>query len=499
MMNHSERKQAMNANAASLYGKTLCEKMVEALCRCLALLMVLMLQLMVSYPASADNIYLGNNGHQDANASTPLYQTNDSIYASDFSIASPLNITFKAGNEIVLSPPFAAAPGSTFTASIITYSVNGAATYNGSPFAGKQIYISGTTRSGVSYSAVATTDANGNYTFNAPMGTYTISELEDGYALQDGDIEVKVDSQNVSVSVNLTIVEVNLNLAYYYQDLLGNTMVQTDDKGTILLSATYQPYGDTFNLFTEGAYKETHLYSGKEFDKAGLYNFGARYYDPSIGRFLSIDPAGGKAENPQSWNRYAYCYNNPYRFVDRNGEWAKDVHYEKTLTWARSAGFNSSQSKAIALACNDVDSPSSGISFLPGKFGDQSYHFNTNGDNVYGTIMDSRWIHAQAHLKNAIEWQTYANAALKVGMDASVFEERALKELGTGLHALQDISGHPKELQWYVNQINMYGHDQWIFLSENISDRFIPTEKRSLDAGDATMKYFQGFIKGTEK
>jgi RHS repeat-associated protein len=46
----------------------------------------------------------------------------------------------------------------------------------------------------------------------------------------------------------------------------------------------------------------------------GFYYFGARYYDPSIGRWLMPDPAG------QGWSPYAYCGNRPLVYVDPNGE-----------------------------------------------------------------------------------------------------------------------------------------------------------------------------------
>ena len=45
----------------------------------------------------------------------------------------------------------------------------------------------------------------------------------------------------------------------------------------------------------------------------------ARYYDPSLGRFLSIDAAGFDDSNPQSFNSYAYANNNPHRYVDPDG------------------------------------------------------------------------------------------------------------------------------------------------------------------------------------
>jgi len=51
----------------------------------------------------------------------------------------------------------------------------------------------------------------------------------------------------------------------------------------------------------------------------GLYFYGARWYDSSLGRFLSPDSIVPKPGNPQSLNRYAYVLNNPLRYTDPTG------------------------------------------------------------------------------------------------------------------------------------------------------------------------------------
>lgn len=50
----------------------------------------------------------------------------------------------------------------------------------------------------------------------------------------------------------------------------------------------------------------------------------ARYYDPVIGRFLSVDPVGFLDKgNPGYFNRYAYTMNNPINAIDPDGEWVR--------------------------------------------------------------------------------------------------------------------------------------------------------------------------------
>ncbi len=51
----------------------------------------------------------------------------------------------------------------------------------------------------------------------------------------------------------------------------------------------------------------------------GLYYYGARYYDPVTGRFVSADTIVPSSGNPQSLNRYSYVYNNPVKYTDPTG------------------------------------------------------------------------------------------------------------------------------------------------------------------------------------
>lgn len=56
----------------------------------------------------------------------------------------------------------------------------------------------------------------------------------------------------------------------------------------------------------------------------GLYNYGARLYDPEVGRFITPDSIAPDYRNPQSLNRYAYVLNNPMRYVDPTGHEEED-------------------------------------------------------------------------------------------------------------------------------------------------------------------------------
>jgi RHS repeat-associated protein len=54
-------------------------------------------------------------------------------------------------------------------------------------------------------------------------------------------------------------------------------------------------------------------------EDTGLYYYGARYYDSELGRFTQADTIVPSAADPQTLNRYAYCGNNPIKYVDPSG------------------------------------------------------------------------------------------------------------------------------------------------------------------------------------
>ncbi len=64
-------------------------------------------------------------------------------------------------------------------------------------------------------------------------------------------------------------------------------------------------------------------YAGEYYDdELGMCYLRARYYDPQIGRFTSLDIKEGDISNPLDMNRYVYCRNNPIKYVDLTGEFA---------------------------------------------------------------------------------------------------------------------------------------------------------------------------------
>lgn len=119
--------------------------------------------------------------------------------------------------------------------------------------------------------------------------------------------------------IKATEIQPDEKLYFYLYDHLGGIDAVVDENGDIAERRDYLPYGR--ERLSAGDAKENYGFTGKELDEeTGLYYYGARYYDPLIGRFVSQDPWEGDMANPQTLNRYSYVANNPLKYVDTTGK-----------------------------------------------------------------------------------------------------------------------------------------------------------------------------------
>jgi RHS repeat-associated protein len=123
-------------------------------------------------------------------------------------------------------------------------------------------------------------------------------------------------------------------VAHLHLDHLGTPRLKTDDAKEVQVLAEYKywPYGER-TVATSTDDDDLLRFTGHERDfnrpegaGAGVDGIAddldymhARYYSPWLGRFLSVDPRLGRAEDPQSWNRFSYASNNPLTRLDPDG------------------------------------------------------------------------------------------------------------------------------------------------------------------------------------
>lgn len=134
-------------------------------------------------------------------------------------------------------------------------------------------------------------------------------------------------------------------MLYLHNDVLGSPGIITNEAGEVVQRYTYEPFGSI--IASEGITGNSYTFTGKEYDEeAGLYYYGARYYNPKLGRFITQDGYTGLPdderllfgveedqyyrilaegmESSSSQNRFIYVTNNPLRFVDPDGNSLRD-------------------------------------------------------------------------------------------------------------------------------------------------------------------------------
>ncbi len=104
---------------------------------------------------------------------------------------------------------------------------------------------------------------------------------------------------------------------FYHTDHLQSTTLVTNIRGDVLSRVLYKPYGSP--LVQSGETSEFGFTGQRLEENLGIYDYGARFYDPELGRFLSADSAGLDPLNPQSLSRYSYVLNNPLNLIDPSG------------------------------------------------------------------------------------------------------------------------------------------------------------------------------------
>ena len=119
-------------------------------------------------------------------------------------------------------------------------------------------------------------------------------------------------------------------LYHGYYDAQGSLIALTDNSGNVIARYAYDPWGGRVNPADWTQSTDTPNYLGIErgytmhehLDEFELINMNGRVYDPAVAQFLSPDPYIQDGGNWLNYNRYAYCYNNPTRYVDPDGEFA---------------------------------------------------------------------------------------------------------------------------------------------------------------------------------
>ncbi|MGH7260610.1 MAG: RHS repeat-associated core domain-containing protein [Nitrospiraceae bacterium] len=142
------------------------------------------------------------------------------------------------------------------------------------------------------------------------------------YVYDGEDILLEYDGGNVlqarhthgpGIDVPIAVTKAGSTF-FYHQDGLGTVTDLTDSAGAVAKAYAYDSHGNI--LESPGTVDQPYTFTGREFDaETGLYYYRARYYDPTIGRYISEDPIGFNG----GIDFYAYVLNNPINRSDQFG------------------------------------------------------------------------------------------------------------------------------------------------------------------------------------
>ncbi|NWK99582.1 type IV secretion protein Rhs [Flavobacterium collinsii] len=170
----------------------------------------------------------------------------------------------------------------------------------------------------------------------------TVTNYLGGYQYKDNVLEFFPTAEGYVKNENNA-----LSYVYQYKDHLGNVRLSyarnTQNVLEIIEENNYYPFGlkhKGYNDYLPTANK--YKYNGKELqdesiggNQLNLYDYGARNYDPALGRWMNIDPL---AEEGRRWSPYNYAMDNPIYFTDPDGMLSesfmkKIMNSESGTTW----------------------------------------------------------------------------------------------------------------------------------------------------------------------
>jgi RHS repeat-associated protein len=229
----------------------------------------------------------------------------------------------------------------------------------------------GTTSSGTVKDGGQFSSSTSSFPFPTQAGSITASSTESGpkaylnWLVFDRDYNLILSKSNFDrlsatpkeigqdvAHERLFSPEITIDVAGYVYIFLSNEEatpvdVYFDDfkvtqvKSPVVQMDDYYPFGLAFNSYSrENSIPNQFKFNGKEQqDELNLltYDYGARMYDPALGKWWQVDPL---SEKYQSWSPYAYVMNNPLKFMDPTGMFSTHTNEEGEVVAVYDDGDN---------------------------------------------------------------------------------------------------------------------------------------------------------------
>ena len=217
------------------------------------------------------------------------------------------------------------------------------------------------------------------------------------------------------------------NRHHHVRDELGSALFLLDEAHNITKACRYDAFG---NLLAEsGQAPNRLLYTGQQYDReTGQYYLRARYYNPETGRFTQEDTYRG-----DGLNLYAYCANNPVKYVDPTGHGIElyGVNKENTMYEGDGPGAWEKTNESMSAASKDYQK------FVTGA--DEGMVYRVNGVKFDG-YKDGMLIEAKGDYSNFVNKKT-----------GEFFDWFSGKESLISQANRQMIAAGGTGIQWYFN------------------------------------------------
>ncbi len=195
---------------------------------------------------------------------------------------------------------------------------------------------------------------------------------------------------------------------FYNRNEVNGIGVVTDALGRLVQRIEYRPYGAISRSTTETSSLSFQFAGARRDPGSGLYDFGARVYDPQLGTFLSIDPVFNDPLQPMDLNPYAYARGNPTSHYDVGGLGPDDDYTLSSCSsygcagsyYGGSGGWqwgNSGFSIGISILPENwgvVDLPGGGLGGIPansapqGSLGNSTWQATSPANGAYSASFD---------------------------------------------------------------------------------------------------------------
>jgi RHS repeat-associated protein len=225
-------------------------------------------------------------------------------------------------------------------------------------------------------------------------------------------------------------------------------------------SKNYHPFGMLMpgRSYSSTAYKYGFNGQEKDDETKGAGNsldFGARVYDPRLGRWLAVDMA---AKSAPSWTPYRFGFDNPLRYRDPDGNWEEDGHFWTVYAMGVAMGMKVQTARELAVHAEYYD-------HYVHKDGSMSIHPNSKGpswgkDGGLGTWADPKLQKDWHGLTGGAQNEVLFDATYRVLMG----ELDQLHKIGDAwAHSYIDECGdrvmygqHGRDEPWYAGILRKY-------------------------------------------